>query len=84
MFGKLRKEEVSVLYQITNLSPQGSEYFKLDSHDYSLFPYEQEVLFRSGSLFDIVDISEEVDEKTDLTYFLVTLKQFDSMQALID
>ena len=31
MFKDLKEDEVSVLYQITNLSPKGFRYFKLDN-----------------------------------------------------
>jgi hypothetical protein len=56
----LKPEEVPVLYEIKNLSKKGWHYFKLDSYDYSLFPYEQEVLIQTGSLFDINNISEQI------------------------
>ena len=58
MFRGLSKDQVSVLYQISNLSPFGLAYFKLDNAEYSLFPYEQEVLLNTGCDFDIIDISE--------------------------
>ena len=48
MFSGLNKEDVPVLYQINNLSNVGYSYFKLDNADYSLFPYEQEVLLNNG------------------------------------
>ncbi len=38
MFKGLKKEDVSVLYQINNLDDNGLLYFKLDNADYSLFP----------------------------------------------
>ena len=47
-----------VLYQITNLDKNGMYYFKLDNAEYSLFPYEQEVLLQTGLEFDIIEISE--------------------------
>ena len=40
MFRNLKKDEVPVLYQITNLDPKGEWYFKLDSDEYSLFSEE--------------------------------------------
>ena len=77
MFMKLKKDEVSVMYQITNLSEYGWWYFKLDTDDYSLFSYEQEVLLKNGSCFDIENILEEIDEDRGLKYFLISLKSFD-------
>ena len=58
MFRGLSKDVVPVLYQIHNLSGYGFYYFKLDNADYSLFPYEQEVLLWTGLSFDIIEISE--------------------------
>ena len=58
MFRGLSKDQVSVLYQISNLDKDGYGYFKLDIAEYSLFPYEQEVLLTTGRSFDIIDISE--------------------------
>ncbi len=59
MFKGLKKEDVPVLYQINNLRADGLYYFKLDNAEYSLFPYEQEVLLTPGSDFFIHKISEE-------------------------
>ncbi len=59
MFTGLNKEDVSVLYQINNLNKDGYGYFKLDNADYSLFPYEQEVLLWNRLYFSILKISEE-------------------------
>ena len=84
MFGKLKKDEVPILYQITNLSKYGLDYFILDSDEYSLFPYEQEVLFRTGSWFDIVEISEEFDENSGVIYFLITLNFIDILKEIHD
>ena len=58
MFRGLSKDQVPVLYQINNLDKKGFYYFKLDNEEYSLFPYEKEVLFYSGNLFEIIEISE--------------------------
>ena len=58
MFKGLSKDDVPVLYQITNLDEDGWHYFKLDSKEYSLFPYEQEVLLLNGLYFEIIEISE--------------------------
>ncbi len=58
MFTKLCKDDVPVLYEIYNLDENGEKYFKLDNLDYSLFPNEQEVLLRTGSYFEIIEISE--------------------------
>ena len=56
MFRGLSKDQVSVLYQISDLNVNGYHNFKLDNAEYSLFPYEQEVLLRTGLNFDIIDI----------------------------
>ena len=58
MFKGLSKDQVSVLYQISNLHKDGYLYFKLDNAEYSLFPYEQEVLLKTGLDFKIIEISE--------------------------
>ena len=58
MFRGLSKDVVPVLYQIHNLPEDGWYYFKLDNEDYSLFPYEQEVLLWTGVDFEIIEISE--------------------------
>ena len=58
MFRGLSKDVVPVLYQIHNLHIDGYHYFKLDNADYSLFPYEQEVLLHTGLSFEIIEISE--------------------------
>ena len=58
MFKGLSRDDVPVLYQINNLSELAWGYFKLDSEEYSLFTYEQEVLFVTGSEFEIIEISE--------------------------
>jgi hypothetical protein len=58
MFKGLSKDQIPVLYQINNLDEDGVFYFKLDSSDYSLFPYEQEVLLDTGSELKIIFISE--------------------------
>ncbi len=59
MFTGLNKEYVPVLYQINNLADDGYCYFRLNNADYSLFPYEQEVLLVTGLYFTIHEISEE-------------------------
>ena len=59
IFTGLSKEDVPVLYQINGLRENGFNYFKLDNSDYSLFPYEQEVLLKTDSHFKILEISEE-------------------------
>ena len=58
MFRGLSKDQVSVLYQISHLRKNGLGYFKLDNEEYSLFPYEQEVLLITGENFNIIEISE--------------------------
>ncbi len=55
----MNKENVHVIHQINNVSESGLFYLKLDSAEYSLFPYEQDVLLRTGSEFTILEISEE-------------------------
>ena len=82
MFGQQKENEVAVLYQITNLSSLGYSYFKLDSPEYSLFSYEQEVLFVNGTFFHIEHISEEI--LNDKKYYLVQLKFHDEYQVLLD
>ncbi len=62
MFRGLNKEDVPVLYKINGLDEKGLKYFKLDNTDYSLFPYEQEVLLRTNSYFKILKITEEENE----------------------
>ena len=58
MFKDLTQEVVPVLYEIKGLSKKGYEYFILDNPDYSLFPYEKEVLLCSSSEFFMEGISE--------------------------
>ena len=84
MFTNLKKDEVPVLYQITNLDSKGEWYFKLDNDNYSLFYSEQEVLFRSCSDFEVVNIKEEFDEQRGLKYFEVDLKFYDMYQSYLD
>ncbi len=57
MFKGLSEDDVPVLYQINGLNKDGYYYIKLDNPGYSLFPYEQEVLFGTGTTFLIIDIS---------------------------
>jgi hypothetical protein len=57
MFAGLNNKDVPVLFQISNLRDDGYYYFKLDE-EYSLFPYEQEVLLSISSCFKIIQISE--------------------------
>ena len=54
MFRGLSKDQVPLLYQINNLDKEGWNYFNLDTEEYSLFPYEQEVLIRTGENFEII------------------------------
>ena len=56
MFRGLSKDQVPVLYQIYNLNEDGMCYFKLDNEEYSLFPFEQEVLIFTGEYFHIIKI----------------------------
>ena len=72
------------MYQITNLSQKGWLYFKLDNDEYSLFSYEQEVLFFTGTLLEIIEISEEFNEDTGIIYFLVQLKLHDLLSENYD
>ena len=58
MFRGLSKDDVPVLFQINNLREDGENYFNLDSSDYSLFTYEQEVLLAKGRYLKIIEISE--------------------------
>ena len=73
MFGKLKKDELPVLFEITNLSKKSYEYFKFNSDEYSLFSYEQEVLLITG--YHVNEILEQYD-KDSRTFFLVQLKHF--------
>jgi hypothetical protein len=57
MFGKLNKDEVAVLFKITNLDEKGFDYFKLDSQEYAMFLKEEEVLLVTGLPFKILEIS---------------------------
>jgi hypothetical protein len=59
MFRGLSKDQVSVLYQISNLDEYGWGYFKLDNADYSLFPHEQEVILDFYLNFEIIADSFE-------------------------
>ena len=57
MFGKLNKDEIAVLYKITDLDEKGFDYFKLDSQEYAMFLQEEEILLVTGSPFKILEIS---------------------------
>ena len=56
MFRNLKFNEVSVLYEISNLDKKGFNYFKLDSKEYAMFQQEDEVLLVTGLPFKILDI----------------------------
>ena len=58
MFKGLSNDDVPVLYQIQNLNSYGVKYFILENSEYSLFPYEKEVLLMPGCLYKIINISE--------------------------
>ncbi len=59
MFGQLKKDDVSVLFKISNLDENGFDYFKLDCKEYAMFPKEDEVLLVTGTPFKILEISEK-------------------------
>jgi hypothetical protein len=82
----LSKDDVPVLYQINNLNERGWLYFKLDSEEYSLFPYEHEVLLNPGSEFEII---EQVIEFSSQTLVLIIefheiLKQKDKFKTSLE
>ncbi len=54
-----KNDDISVLYQISGLNEDGYRYFRLDTKEYSNFPYEKEVLLRTGQKFQILQISQE-------------------------
>ena len=58
MFNQLKSTDVPVLYQINGVSSVGYLYFRLNMKEYAIFLDEKEVLFKSGKLFKIIDISE--------------------------
>ena len=58
MFNQLKSTDVPVLYQIKGIDKDGYWYFRLNLKDYAIFLNEKEVLFRSGMVFTILDISE--------------------------
>ena len=47
-----------MLYQIFGVNSNGYLFFRLNTKEYSVFLDEKEVLFRSGKLFTILNISE--------------------------
>ena len=53
------------------MNSAGYNYFELDSEDYSIFPYEKEILLRDGLKFNIKSIKVEYDEETDKEFYLV-------------
>ncbi len=75
MFTGLKKEDVPVLCKIYDLNENGWSYFKLDNADCSLFPYEQEVLLRTGSKFTILKISEKEHQGRKYS-FVQLIKEF--------
>ena len=62
MFNKIKKEDVPVLYQIIGLKKGNytNTFFNLDTHDYTLFPEEKEILLKNGQQFKILEISEKI------------------------
>ena len=58
MFNQLKPSDVPVLYQIQGVNIAGWYYFRLNMKEYATFLNEKEVLFTSGKLFKILDISE--------------------------
>jgi len=62
MFRGLKNDDVSVLYEISNLDEKGFNYFKLDNKEYAMYPHEDEVLLVNGLPFKILDISEKQHE----------------------
>ena len=62
MFRGLKNDDVSVLYEISNLDEKGFNYFKLDNKEYAMFQKEDEVLLVTGLPFKILDIIEKQHE----------------------
>ena len=56
MFKGLKNDDVSVLYEISNLDEKGFNYFKLDNKEYAMYPHEDEVLLVNGLPFKILEI----------------------------
>ena len=56
MFKNLKKDCVPELFQITELSEDGSSCFYLDSYEYSIFPKEQEILICTGVKFNVMGV----------------------------
>ena len=48
MLKNLKRNEIAVLLEISNLPANGCNYFKLDKEDYTLFKTEKEVLIKDG------------------------------------
>ena len=70
MINGVKKNDVPILFQFSNLDDNGMFYFQLDSDDYSIYPDEKEVLLDTGMRFDIIKISKHVHE-CGLTYQLI-------------
>ena len=73
MFRKLKKDEIPVMLQFTNLPEYGWNYFKLDNKEYTIFPNEQEVLLYTGLLFEIKYICDE-ELENGKKYYLIILE----------
>jgi hypothetical protein len=48
MIKNLTNNQIPVLFEISNLPKDGTDYFKLDEEDFTLFKEEKEVLLRDG------------------------------------
>jgi hypothetical protein len=54
------------------ISMSNSRYFKMDSEEYSAFPWEEEVLIYDGYKYKIINVSDEV--YNDSKYTFIQLK----------
>ena len=58
MLTGITNEKQAVLYKFNEIDISNSNFFSLNSNDYSVFTNESEVLILDGESFKISDISE--------------------------
>jgi hypothetical protein len=58
MLTGITNEKKAVLYKFNEIDISNSNFFSLNSNDYSVFTNESEVLILDGESFKISDISE--------------------------
>jgi len=58
MLTEITNEKQAVLYKFNEIDISNSNFFSLNSNDYSVFTNESEVLILDGESFKISDISE--------------------------